>query len=108
MADKNRYAHFLSYATMMTVIPLFGTRLFQLPWRDIFAGFMEENEDSWFESQKKCKICQKCLSTVTEITLSPKEVSRSPGRHMKDIGHIYLLYAIFIFDNKSNLGARLD
>ena len=27
---------------------------------------------------------------------------------MKDIGHTYLFCAMFIFDNKFNLGARLD
>ena len=43
-----------------------------------------------------------------EITLSPKEISRSPGRPMKDNEHTYLLYAIFIFDNRYNLDTRLD
>ena len=57
---------------------------------------------------KKYKLRQKYLSTVTEITLSPKEVARSPGWHMKDIGHTYLFCAVFIFDNKFNLGTRLD
>ena len=58
--------------------------------------------------QKLHKKGQKYLSTVTEITLSQKEVSRSPGWHRKDNGHTYLFSAIFCFDNKSNLSARLD
>ena len=57
---------------------------------------------------KKSKICEKYVSTITEITLSPKKVLWSPGCHMKDNGHTYILYTKFILDNKSNLGARLD
>ena len=69
---------------------------------------MEENEDVWFYTKNSIKSGKKNLSTVTEITLSPKEVARSPGWHMKDNKHTYLFCAIFIFDNKYNLGARLD
>ena len=57
---------------------------------------------------KKSKICEKYVSTITEITLSPKKVLRSPGWHMKDNGHTYLFCAIYFFDNKSNFSARLD
>ena len=51
---------------------------------------------------------KKYLSPVTDITLSQKEVLRSPGWHMKDNGHTYIFCAIYFFGNKSNLGARLD
>ena len=33
----NRYAHYLSYATLVTLIPLLGTKLFELRWRGIFV-----------------------------------------------------------------------
>ena len=54
------------------------------------------------------KIHQKYLTTVTGQTLSPREVLRSPGWHMKDNGHTYLFCAIYFFDNKPNFGTRLD
>ena len=69
---------------------------------------MKKNLEDWFKTNIFSKICQKYLSTVTEITLSPKEVARSPGWHMKDNKHTYLFCALIIFDNKYNLGARLD
>ena len=39
MAQKDRYAYYISYATLFTLIPLLGTKLFQLRWRDIFEEF---------------------------------------------------------------------
>ena len=51
---------------------------------------MEENEDVWMSTPKKGQIRQKYLSTVTDITLSQKEVLMSLGWHMKDHGHTYL------------------
>ena len=41
------YAHYLSYATLVTSKPLLGTKLCQLHWRGIFDKFMEENEAVW-------------------------------------------------------------
>ena len=38
------YAHYLSYATLVTSKPLLGTKFGQLNWRGIFDEFMEENE----------------------------------------------------------------
>jgi hypothetical protein len=61
-----------------------------------------------FRPKNSVKSANKNLSTVTEKTLYPKGVSRSPGWHMKDNGHTYIYCAILIFDNKSNLGTRLD
>ena len=58
--------------------------------------------------RNSAKSAKKYLTIVTEITLSQKEVSRSPGWHMKDNGHTYIFCPILIFDNKSKLGARLD
>ena len=100
--------NFLSYATLVTFIPLLGTKLFQLRQRGIFGRIMEENEDVWFHTKKQYEIGQKYPSTITEITLSPKEVARSPGWHMKDNKHTYLFVPHLFFDNKYNLGARLD
>ena len=74
----------------------------------IFGRIMEENEDVWFHTKKQYEIGQKCPSTINEITLSQKEVARSPGWHMKDNKYTHLFCAIFIFDYKYNLGARLD
>ena len=44
-----------------------------------------------------CKILNKYLPTVTEIPMSPKEVSMSRGWHIKENGHTYLFCAIFFF-----------
>ena len=58
--------------------------------------------------QKKCKIRRKYLITVTEITFSLTEIPSSPGWHMKDNWHSYLFTEVNIFDDKYNLGARLN
>ena len=47
------------------------------------------------------------LSTLTEITLSPKEVPGSRGWHMKDNWHRYQIKLSKYFDDKSNFGTRL-
>ena len=94
---KDRYAHYLTYATLVTLIPLFGTKLCQLRLGGIFGEFMKKNEGVQIYTKKKGKIHQKYLSTVTDITLSPKEVLRSPGGHMKDNVYTYLFSAIFFW-----------
>ena len=79
MPQKDRYAYYLSYSTLVTLIPLFGTKLFELRRRGIFGGFMQENKNFWFSTKTLCKIRQLYLFTVTQNSLSTKGVSRSPG-----------------------------
>ena len=82
--------------------------LFQPRWRDIFAGFYTI---FWFKPNILIfvpKFRQKYLSTVNKITLSPKEIARSPGWHMKDNRHTSLFCPMFVFDKKYNFGARLE
>ena len=100
-SKKDRYAYYLSYL----LLPLLVTKLFQPFWKDIFAGFY-----TIFGLIPNFIIFlhKKYLSTITTITLSPKEVWRSQGWHKKDDGHTYNFCAMLIFNNKYNLGARLD
>ena len=86
----------------------FGDKVFSVTveryfWR-IYGGKWERLDSD----EKKGKIRQKYLSTVNDITLSPKNVMRSSGWHMKDNGHTYLFSARYFFGNKYNVGARLD
>ena len=53
------YAHYFSYATLVSLIPLLGEKLFELRWIDIFGGFMEENGDVWIETKKNVKFIKK-------------------------------------------------
>ena len=56
---------------------------------------------------KNCvKFARKYLSNINEITLAPKEASRSPWWHMKDSR--YTFFWNHIFYSKLNLGTRLD
>ena len=74
MPQKDRYAYYLSYSILVTLIPLFGTKLFELQRRGIFGGFMYENKNFWFSTKTLCKIRQLYLSTVTVNSLSTKGV----------------------------------
>ena len=54
-----------------------------------------------FRPEKSVKYATNISSAYSEITLSQREVPRSPGWHMNDYGHTYLF-------NKCNLGPRLN
>ena len=87
---------------------MMGTNKFQLQWRDIFCRFMVNNQDVCLATEKRYKIRRKYLITVNEITLSLTEIPSSPGWHMKDNWHRYLLTKVNFVDGKYNLGTRLD
>ena len=89
MAQKDRYAQYLLYATLVTFIPFLGTKLFQLRQTGIFGGIMEENEDVWFQTKKLYKIWEKYICTITEITLSQK-VTVVWGQYAKRAQPIWL------------------
>ena len=65
--------------------------------RYFYLNYGEKLSLFGLKQTKNIKSAKKYLSTVTKITLSQKEVSRS-----------YLFCAILIFGNKSKLSARLD
>ena len=65
--EKDSYAQYLSYATLVSCVAHLGAMLFQFPGRDFFLQilqFVGEKSDFY---QKCGEICSKYLSTVIEI-----------------------------------------
>ena len=64
---KYRYACYLSYATLVSSVPLLATNLLQLLWRDILGGIMEKtSRDCKWLPRKHLIGCQDVKLFITK------------------------------------------
>ena len=84
MCQKDTYAYYLSYATLVSFVAYLGVDIFQLPCRHIFGGFQQEMRlfvlriQSFREYKVSAKIPWKYVRMVTEKTQPPHKLQSWP------------------------------
>ena len=97
-SKNDRYAHYLSFAILVSHVAFVGIVLCEFPCRDIFVRFYLIFQ-LWVPSMEKCpKFRRKYLCTVTLIKQPPQRLHSLPRWHIKDNGN-FQWEALFVYAN---------